>query len=83
MKNYKIGYGPRTVDLTDGRYLHFYYANNRGRGDSNCSIILTTNPQRVGTTKKQIAAGYEAVATTSSWNGKVNFSLRIQRLLGL
>lgn len=76
----EIGFAPKTVELADGTFLHFWYANNAGRGDNNCTIIRSTEP-RAAVSAKQ--TGIIATALTSSWRGNVNFSKEIQRSLGL
>lgn len=84
MKTINIGFSPKTVNLENGLFLHFYYANNKGRGADNCSIIKTTNPQRLGNEKSQINDdGTISNTRTSSWAGNVNFSNAVQEKLGL
>ncbi len=76
----KLEHAPITVKLDNGEYLHFWYANNRGRGSDNCTIIRTRAP-RADLSANQ--AGVIESVRTSSWNGNVNFSKRIQAKLGL
>lgn len=87
MKNSKaieIGFAPKTVKLTDNTYLHFFYANNKGRGNNNCTIIHSSNPSRMGESRNQINdAGQMSYTYTSSWHGHVNFSKRVQSSLGV
>jgi hypothetical protein len=80
MERIEIGFAPKSVKLSDGTFLHFWYANNRGRGDNNCTIIRSTDP-RASLSAKQ--TGIIATALTSSWRGQVNFSKEVQRTLGL
>jgi hypothetical protein len=84
MKRIEIGFAPKTVKLSDGTYLHFFYANNKGRGSNNCTIIRTANPNRMSASKPQYD---DELAThrvqTSHWAGNVNFSKQIQEQLGL
>jgi len=77
----KLQHAPKTVSLTSGEYLHFWYANNIGRGTDNCTIIRSTSAERAAASLKQT----EVIATvrTSAWNGKVNFSANIQSALNL
>ena len=49
----KIPFAPKTLLINNCMYLYFYYANNRGRGNSNCTIILTSNKTREGNVKAQ------------------------------
>ena len=72
----KIPFAPKTLLINDCIYLHFYYANNAGRGTNNCSIIATSNKTRTGNVKSQLDAGYIAYETTSQWNGSVNYSIK-------
>jgi hypothetical protein len=76
----KLPHAPKTVK-TDAGYLHFWYANNTGRGSSNCTIILSSSPDRASMSAKQS----EVISSvqTSAWAGKVNFSKTIQKSLGV
>ena len=76
----KIPFAPKTVNLSDGSFLHFWYANNKGRGGSNCTIIRSTEP-RASISKNQ--NGVIAACKTSAWSGKVNFSKAVQLALDL
>lgn len=80
MKTIEIGFAPKTVELEDGSFLHFWYANNAGRGDNNCTIIRSTEPRAVVSAKQTSVI---ATALTSSWKGNVNFSKHVQECLGL
>lgn len=80
MERIEIGHSPRTINLNDGTYLHFWYANNKGRGRNNCTIIRSSVP-RAATSAKQ--TDVIASTTTSAWAGNVNFSRNIQTALGL
>ncbi len=75
-----IGHSPKTIQLDDGSYLHFWYANNAGRSGSNSTITRSTEPR---TEKAAAQPGVIASVKTSAWNGKVNFSQAIQKKLGL
>lgn len=72
----KIPFAPKTLLINDCIYLHFYYSNNRGRGTDNCSIIATSNKNRTGNVKSQLAAGYIEYYTTSSWRDNINYSIK-------
>jgi hypothetical protein len=76
----KLINGAKTVDLGNGEYLHFWYANNAGRGADNCTIIRSTAPRAA-------QSGYQthviAETTTSAWRGRVNLSARVERELGI
>jgi hypothetical protein len=72
--------GIKTMDLGNGEFLHFWYANNRGRGTNNCTIIRTTAP-RAYCSKKQ--ENIIAIVKTSAWAGNVNFSKSVQVSLGV
>jgi hypothetical protein len=72
--------GIKTIELINGEYLHFWYANNAGRGTDNCTIIRSTAP-RAPTSKAQ--TNVIAITTTSAWRGRVNLSTRIEHELGI
>lgn len=72
----KIPFAPKTLLINDCIYLHFYYANNAGRGTDNCSIIATSNKTRTGNVKSQLNVGYVNHVRTSSWRGKINYSIK-------
>lgn len=81
MKNsIEIGFSPKTVKLNDGSFLHFWYANNKGRGNNNCTIIRSTAP-RAGVSAKQ--SNIISSTRTSSWRGSVNFSADVRSKLGI
>jgi len=72
--------GIKSMDLGNGEFLYFWYANNAGRGDNNCTIIRSTSP------RAKLSAKQENVLSkvlTSSWSGNVNFSKSVQKELGL
>ena len=71
-----LSYSPRTQPLPGGTFLHFWYANNAGRGTSNCTIIRSTDAVRAVISSKQ--TGIIKSTTTSSWKGNVNFSGKIR-----
>ena len=75
----KIGHAPKTVALEDGTFLHFWYANNKGRGRDNCTIILSSQAERAAKSADQI--GLIRITTTSSWAGNVNFSEAVRKRL--
>jgi len=77
----KLAIGVKTVDLGGGEYLHFWYANNAGRGCSNCTIIRSRSPARAICAKKQ--ADVISQVKTSAWKGHVNFSQPTKTALGL
>ena len=79
--NLDVGFSPKTVPVGDGTYLHFWYANNAGRGGDNGTIIRSKSAERAST-----SAGQNDVISktqTSSWSGKVNFSGSVRSALGL
>jgi tartrate dehydratase alpha subunit/fumarate hydratase class I-like protein len=75
-----IGHSPKTVELVDGTKLHFWYANNKGGGCTNCTIIRSSSPRAAVSAKQENIIAH---VKTSHWAGNVNFSRRIQRALGL
>jgi hypothetical protein len=72
--------GIKRMDLGNGESLYFWYANNAGRGDNNCTIIRSTSERAKVSAKQENVL---AKALTSSWAGNVNFSKSVQQALGL
>lgn len=68
----KKGNSIKTINLNDGTYLHFWYANNKGRGTNNCTIVRSTESSR--STRSNNQYGVLAKVQTSAWMGKINFS---------
>ena len=73
--------GIKSMELGNGEFLYFWYANNAGRGSDNCTIIRSTSAERARVSKAQ--TGVITTTRTSAYAGKVNFSARIRRALGL
>lgn len=68
--------------LVDGKLLFAFWANNRGRGSDNCTLqIVPTGTKRP--IYSRLTENVIATTTTSSWRGKVNFSEKICRELGI
>lgn len=75
--------------LTGNKVLFAYWANNRGRGNSNCTLIVVP----AGTERSSISKSLcEAIDNdkidgvwirTSSWKGDVNVSLDVCKRLGI
>ena len=80
-KKHDIGISPKAIDIEDGTYLYFWYANNRGRGDNNVTIIRSKSPIRAALSRTQ--NGIVATTLTSGWRGHVNFSKAVRGYLGL
>lgn len=78
--NVKIEYAPKTVELPNNEFLHFWYANNKNRGCDNVTIIRSTAP-RASMSKNQ--DNKISFARTSAWRGIVNFSKSVQAKLGI
>jgi O-glycosyl hydrolase len=76
----KIEHSPKTIKL-NGDYLHFWYANNKGRGTNNCTICRSTCQERASISKNQKEVTH--MCKTSSWAGNVNFSRKVQNDLGI
>jgi len=72
--------GIQSMKLNDGSFLYFWYANNKGRGSDNCTIIRST-ALRAAMSAKQ--TDVIARIRTSAWRGQVNFSREVQRALGI
>ena len=79
--NVKTENGVKSLELENGEYLHFWYANNAGRGNSNVTVILSTIANRAAVSAKQ--TGVISSIKTSGWHGNVNLSKRVFRELGL
>lgn len=73
--------GIKTIKLAENDYLHFWYANNRGRGTDNCTIIRSTCPNRANRSARQ--ENVDIKCKTSSWAGNVNFSKSVQKQLNV
>lgn len=73
--------GIKVLELGNGEFLYFWYANNAGRGSDNCTIIRSNSPERARVSKMQ--TGVLATIRTSAYMGKVNFSARVRSELGL
>jgi len=77
----KLENGIKSLTLTDGTFLYFWYANNAGRGTDNCTIIHSNSHERAEYSRNQKnVLGREL---TSAWNGTVNFSREIISILGI
>jgi hypothetical protein len=75
-----LPFNPKTINFGD-KFLHFWYANNAGRGANNCTIILSTSENRANKSAEQ--AGIISKTKTSAWKGKVNFSKSVKDALGM
>ena len=76
----KLTNGIKTLDLGNGEFLHFWYANNKGRGKNNCTIIRSTAPRAKASNDQNNVI---ARVTTSAWAGNVNYSHTVQSKLGV
>lgn len=76
----KLQNGIKTLNLGNGEKVHFWYANNKGNGDSNVTIARST-ADRAACSAKQ--ADVIAITKTSAWAGNVNYSKSVRRCLGL
>jgi hypothetical protein len=71
-----------TTQLTDGRLLLAWWANNKGRGSSNCTLmVVPPNTPRAAHSRDQ--TNVETSTLTSSWRNNVNLSRRVQDTLGI
>jgi hypothetical protein len=67
-----------------GRKMVWYFANNKGRGDSNCTIFIVDEAtERQGCVKEQKRFEFFASTRTSSWAGNINLSKRVKANLGI
>ena len=73
----------KTLNLEDGTYLHFWWANNKGRGKDNLTIVRTVNKERLKTSKQQKDYGFIATIRASSWKGSIYLSEGTLKRLGI
>lgn len=74
-------FSPKTIALKNGTAIHFWYANNRGRGNCNLTIVHSRSKNRAVKAAQQ----EETIAVTraSSWMGNVCLSAKILSNLGV
>lgn len=76
-------------ELSGNRVLFAYWANNRGRGNSNCTLIVAPAGTERSRTSKPLCDAIDdgkidgAYLRTSSWAGNVNVSAYVCRCLGI
>ena len=66
----------KIIKLNNGQEIHLHFANNRGRGDNNCTLTLVKS----GTIRQQYTRQYKtflAQTRTSAWKGQPNLSKKI------
>ncbi len=66
----------KIIKLNNDTEIHLHYANNKGRGDNNCTLTLVES----GTIRQQYTRQYETYidrTKTSAWNGHPNLSRRV------
>jgi hypothetical protein len=68
--------------LKNGKKLLAYWANNAGRGNNNCTLIVVDAAVERPTFSANVTE-YYAATKTSSWKGNVNLSKRVQSKLGI
>ncbi len=68
--------------LKNGKKLLAYWANNKGRGRNNCTLIIVDRdyPRPA---KSVDVEEYFSQTQTSSWAGNVNLSKRVLNILGI
>lgn len=69
-------------ELKSGRKLFVFFSNDKGRGKNNCTIQVVTKGEKRNLTAK-LTKNVLAEAYTTSWKGDINFSKRIQEILGV
>jgi hypothetical protein len=70
--------------LKNGNKLLAYWANNRGRGSDNCTLIVVRGDYtRPAYTRMVADADTIARCRVSSWAGNVNLSKRVVEILGI
>jgi len=78
----------QTNTLSDGRLLFAYWANNRGRGDNNCTLVIVDANTARPDYSKSVCQGNgfncgDNWIRTSSWAGDVNVSKRVCEYLDI
>jgi hypothetical protein len=68
--------------LKNGNQLFVFYSNDKGRGKSNCTIQLVEKSEKRKLTAK-LTKHILAETYTTAWRGDINFSKRVQKLLGI
>jgi len=68
--------------LKNGKQLFVFFSNDKGRGKNNCTIQLVEGTEKRKLTAKLTKEVLKEVYTTS-WKGDINFSKRIQKILGV
>ena len=73
--------------LSDARVLMTFFANNKGRGKNNCTLIITepgiTKPRRGCHISEISWANIDKITKTSAWRGDINISERVCKDLGI
>lgn len=77
----KTPIGVKTHEIGNMGYLHFWYANNRGRGTENVTVTWSLEKTRAPLARQQ--ARQVATTRTCGWRGHVNLSRRVLAELGL
>lgn len=72
----------KVEELKSGRKLFVFFSNDKGRGKNNCTIQVVTKGEKRNLTAKQ-TKNVLVEAYTTSWKGDINFSKRIQKILGV
>ena len=72
----------KKTTLSDGRKLCAWWANNAGRGNSNCTLAVVPGATERAVYSRQ-QADVIATTTTSSWRGDVNLSRAVRETLGI
>ncbi len=68
--------------LDNGQKLFVWFANNKGRGSNNCTLaVVDWEEKRAVRVAGQ--KGFNAMTTTSAWNGNINLSKQICNELGI
>jgi len=72
----------KITKLSNGNLLMAWWANNVGRGNNNCTLIVVLpNTPRAEMSKNQTNVISKTLC--SSWAGNVNLSKKVQRELGI
>ena len=68
--------------MKNGNQLFAYWANNRGRGSDNCTLLVVpSNEQRLNFSRD--VKNIISKTRTSSWRGLVNLSVAVCNQLGI
>ena len=72
----------KITKLKNGNQLFVYYANNAGRGDSNCTLMIVPEGEPRMPYSRMVKNVIQT-ALTSSWKSDINLSKSVLSVLGI